>query len=77
MQEMELSVLQKYWNLILVIQWCLDSSKGDIAIVGDNGTQVAFKNCAPFTNYITKITGTTIDGAEDLDLVMPMYNLLE
>ena len=37
----------------------------------------AFKNCAPFTNCITKIVGTTIDDAEHLDLVMPMYNLLE
>ena len=26
---------------------------------------------------ITKIGGTTLDDAEDLDLVMPMYNLLE
>ena len=25
----------------------------------------------------TKIDGTTIDEAEDLDLVMPMYNLIE
>ena len=40
-------------------------------------TQVAFKNCAPFTNCITQIDGTTIDDAEDLDLVMPMYDLIE
>ena len=35
------------------------------------------KNCAPFTICITRIDGTTIDDAEDLDLVMPMYNLVE
>ena len=40
-------------------------------------TQVAFKNCVPFTNCITKIDGTTIDDAEDLDQVMPMYNVIE
>ena len=39
--------------------------------------QVAFKKYAPFTKCITKIDGTTIDDAEDLDLVMPMYNLIE
>ena len=50
---------------------------GDIIIVRDNGTQVAFKNCAPFINCVTKIDGTTIDDAEDLDLVMSMYNFLE
>ena len=39
-------------------------------------TQVAFTNCAHFTKCITKIDGTTIDNAEDLDLVMTMYNLI-
>ena len=39
--------------------------------------QVVFKNCAPFTKCIIKIDGTTIHDAEDLDLVMPMYNLIE
>ena len=51
--------------------------RGDITIIGHNVTQVAFKNCAPFMMCITKIYGTTIDDAEDLDLVMPIYNLLE
>ena len=36
-----------------------------------------FKNCAPFTNCITKINQTTIEDVSDIDLVMPMYNLLE
>ena len=38
---------------------------------------VAFKNNAPFINCISKINGTKIDKAEDLDVVMPTYNLLE
>ena len=36
-----------------------------------------FKNNAPFINYISKINGVKIDNAEDLDVIMPMYNLLE
>ena len=32
---------------------------------------------APFINCISKINGVKIDNAEDLDVVMPMYNLLE
>ena len=36
-----------------------------------------FKNNAPFINCILKINGVKIDNAEDLDVVMPMYNLLE
>ena len=51
--------------------------RGNITIIGHQVTQVAFKNCALFTKCVTKITGTTIDDAEDLDLVMPMYNLIE
>ena len=37
---------------------------------------VAFKNNAPFINCISKINVIQIDNAEDLDVVMPMYNLL-
>ena len=39
--------------------------------------EVAFKDNAPFINCISKINGVKIDNAEDLDVVMPMYNLLE
>ena len=56
--------------------------KGDITLEGDNDANkrnknLAFKNNAPFINCISKINGVKIDNAEDLDVVMPMYNLLE
>ena len=35
------------------------------------------KNNAPFVSCITKINGELIEDAEDLDIVMPMYNLLD
>ena len=38
---------------------------------------LAFKNNAPFTNCISKINNVLIDNAKYLDVVMPMYNLLE
>ena len=38
---------------------------------------VAFKNNAPFINTFSIINSVKIDNAEDLDVVMPMYNLLE
>ena len=38
---------------------------------------VTFKNCAPFTKCIRRINNTDIDNAHDIDIVMPMYNLLE
>ena len=50
---------------------------GDITILGENTTQVAFKDCAPCIKCITQTDGTTIDDAEYLDLFMLVYNLLE
>ena len=38
---------------------------------------LAFKNNASFISCISKINNTLIDNAEDLDIVMPMHNLLE
>ena len=38
---------------------------------------VIFKNCAPFTKCINRINNTEIDNAKDIDIVMPMYNLIE
>ena len=38
---------------------------------------VIFKNCAPFTKCISRINNTDTDNAQDLDIVMPMYNLIE
>ena len=55
--------------------------KGTITIVRPNDAKrnkaVAFKNNAPFINCISKINSVKIDNAEDFDVVMPMYNLLE
>ena len=39
--------------------------------------KVIFKNCAPFTNCISEINNTQVDNAKDIDIVMPMYNLIE
>ena len=39
--------------------------------------KLTLKNNAPFVSCISKINNTLIDNAEDLDVVMPMYNLLE
>ena len=38
---------------------------------------VAFKNCAPFTNCISEINNTQVDNAKDIDIIMPLYNLIE
>ena len=62
--------------------------KGKITIIGrgvdaaarradERDKGVAFKNCAPFTNCISEINNTQVDDAKDINIVMPMYNLIE
>ena len=56
--------------------------KGDASLEGDNDANqrnknLAFKNNAQFIDCISKINGAKIDNAENLNVVMPMYNLLE
>ena len=42
-----------------------------------NATRLALKNCAPFTKRNLEINDEHVDTAENLDIVMPMYNLIE
>ena len=40
-------------------------------------TNVAFNNCAPFTRCVIHINDEYFETAENLDIIMPMYNLIE
>ena len=51
------------------------AADGDNA--NDTNKKVILKNCAPFTNCISKINNTQIDNAEYIAIVMLMYNLIE
>ena len=44
---------------------------------GNNGTEVVFKNCAPFTDCISEINNSKINNAKVINVVMLMYNLIE
>ena len=39
--------------------------------------EVTFKSCAPFTKCISRINNIDIDNVHDIDIVMPVYNLIE
>ena len=63
-------------------------AKGKITITGEGDDAaarqaderdkgVAFKDCAPFTNCISETNNTQIDNCKDIDIIMPMYNLIE
>ena len=52
---------------------------GDIKIadIAADTTNVAFKNCAPFTRCVTCLNDEHVETAENLDIIMSMYNLIE
>ena len=47
------------------------------AAVANANTRLALKNCVPFTKCNLEINDEHVDTAENLDIVMPMYNLIE
>ena len=55
----------------------VDNNAAAGAAANNRNKKVIFKDCAPFTNCISKINNTQIDNAEYIDIVMPMYNLIE
>ena len=73
------SSLCDYSDAYILVKWNISVSNTVAADADANNTnkKVIFKNCAPFTNCISKINNTQIDNAEYIDIVMPMYNLIE
>ena len=56
--------------------------KGRISLKGTydankRNKNLTFKNNSPFRSCIWKINNTFIDNAKDIDIVVPMYNLLD
>ena len=47
------------------------------AAANNRNKKVIFKDCAPFTNCISNINNTQIDSAEYIDILMPMYDVIE
>ena len=55
----------------------VNNTAAEGAATNNTAKMVIFKNCAPFTNCISKINNTQIDNAEYPDILIPMYNLIE
>ena len=82
-EEIEDSTTVKFEAKVMKSNLC-DYSESYILITGnitatrgDANTRVALKNCAPFTKCITYINNEHVDNADNLDSIMPMYNLIE
>ena len=49
------------------------NNTGTAAAQNYRNKKVIFKNCVPFSNYISKRSNAQIDKAKDIDIVTPMY----
>ena len=47
------------------------------APTNNNNKIVIFQYCAPFTDCKSKMNNMLVDNAKDIEVVMPMYNLIE
>ena len=73
------SSLSDYSNAYIFVKGTItvNNTAAAPADANDNIKKVIFKNCAPFTICISKINHKQVDNAKDVDIVMPMYNLIE
>ena len=55
----------------------VNNTAAEGAAANNTNKKVIFKNCASFTNCISEINNVQIDNAKDIDIVLPMYNLIE
>ena len=71
------SSLCDYSDAYILVKGNISVNNTAAAAANNTNEKVIFKNCAPFTNCISKINSTQIDNAQYIDIVMPMYNLIE
>ena len=54
-----------------------NNTAANSAAANNTNKKVIFKSCAQFIYCISKTNNTQVDNAKDIDIVMPMYNLIE
>ena len=65
------------WYAFIVVKGTVDLLAASENEIEKPEKEVQFKNNIPFRSCISKTNNTLIDNAEDLDIVMLIYNLLE
>ena len=73
------SSLWDYSDKYILVKGTIAVSNTAAADADANNTnkKVIFKNCAQFTNCISEINNTQVDNAEDIDVIILIYNLIE
>ena len=73
------SILCDYRDTYILVKGNISVNNTAAAGADANNTnkKVIFKNCAPFTDCISKINNIQVDNDKDIDIVMPMCSLIE
>ena len=68
-----------YNDAYMLVKGSITVNNTAAADAGANNTnkKVIFKKCAPFINCISEVNNTQVDNAKGVNIVMPMYNLIE
>ena len=74
-----MSSLFEYSEACILVKGSIIVNNTTAAGADTNNTnkKVILKNCSPFTSCISEINNTQVDNGKDIDIVMPMYNLIE
>ena len=66
-----------YINAYIVVKEVITLQTENNRAIDEYNKNLILKNNVPFSSCISKINNVLTDNAEDLDIVMPMYNLIE
>ena len=73
------SILCDYSDAYIIVKRniTVNNAAANGAAANNTNKKVIFKSCTHFTNCVSEINNTKVDNAKDIEIVMPMYNLIE
>ena len=71
------SSLCDYTHAYILVKETMTVAQTTVAASNNANKKVILKNCAPFTKCISGIKNKQVDNAHDIEVVMPMHNLIE
>ena len=71
------SSLCDYTHAYILVKGTMTVAQATAAASNNANKKVILKNCAPFTKCIRRIANKQVENAHDIEVVMPMHNLIE
>ena len=71
------SSLCDYSDAYILVKGAITVAPATAATPNNANKNVIFKDCAPFTNCISRTNNMQVDDVDNIDVVMSMYNLIE